>query len=211
MQLFKTKLFSPHFFYKMSSAYFGIITNENGMSSIYRFLLDFKKAKYSIVGKLRDTQDNMVMIKFLMTFQDPVDFFEITNNRYNDVFNTIIPVEEKQISFYIDLIKRITYIQSGYHPVTNTLEEDERYYSSEDSLYTDSEETDSDDDEDYDDNDERPQEDHPLTTLAKSRNYSCVTFVMTLALCGIIYITHNDDILQSIYKAHNDFRSSVNV
>lgn len=193
----------------MSSAYFGIITNENGMSSIYRFLLDFKKAKYSIVGKLRDTQDNMVMIKFLMTFQDPVDFFEITNNRYNDVFNTIIPVEDKQIPFYIDLIKRITYIQSGYHPVTNTLEEDERYYSSEDSLYTESEETDDEDDEPN--NEESQEDDHELTVLAKSRNYSCVFFVMTLALCGIIYMTHNDEILESIYKAHNDFRSSVNV
>ena len=209
MQLFKTKLFSPSL-EKMSSSYFGIITNENGMSSIYRFLLDFKKAKYSIVGKLRDTQDNMVMIKFLMTFQDPVDFFEITNNRYNDVFNTIIPVEDKQIPFYIDLIKRITYIQSGYHPVTNTLEEDERYYSSEDSLYTESEETD-DDEDDEPNNEESQEDDRELTVLAKSRNYSCVFFVMTLALCGMIYMTHNDEILESIYKAHNDFRSSVNV
>ncbi len=191
----------------MSTAYFGIITNENGMSNIYRYLLDFKKSSYSIVGKLRNNKDKMVMIKFLLSFDTPVDFFEITNDRFKDVFNTIIPVDEPQISFYIDLIKRMTFIQSGCHPITKTLEDDERYYSSEDSLYTDS-----DYEEEEDEEDEEEQDDErPITELARSRNYSCVGFVMSLLVCGIIYIAHSESIQESIYKAHNDLRSSVGV
>ena len=188
----------------MSAAYFGIITNENGMSSIYRYLLDFKKSSYSIVGKLRNNKDEMVMIKFLLTFDTLVDFFEVTNGRFKDVFNTISPVEEKYIPFYIDLIKRMTYIQSGCHPITHTIEDDERYYSSEDSLYTES-------DEDEEDQEDQEDEDKPITELARNRNYSCVTFVMSLLICGLIYIAHDESIQETIYKAHNDFRSSVNV
>jgi hypothetical protein len=192
----------------MSAAYFGIITNENGMSNIYRYLLDFKKSSYSIVGKLRNNKDEMVMIKFLLTFDTLVDFFEITNGRFKDVFNTIIPVEEQHVSFYIDLIKRMTYIQTGYHPVTKMIEDDERYYSSEDSLYTESDE-DNEDDEPEDDDDD--SDERPITALAKSRNYSCVFFVMSILICGLIYIAHDDSIQESIYKAHSDFRSSVGV
>jgi hypothetical protein len=130
-----------------------------------------------------------------MTFQESVDFFEITNDRYKDVFNTIIPVEEKQIAFYIDLIKRITFIQSGYHPITNTLEEDERYYSSEDSLYTDTDSDEQSDDEDDDENDDDNDDDedddeHQLTTLSKSRNPSCLALVIVLTCCGLIYFKH---------------------
>jgi hypothetical protein len=101
----------------------------------------------------------------------------------------------------------MTYIQTGYHPVTKLIEDDERYYSSEDSLYTESDEDNKDDEpEEDDDADERP-----LTALAKSRNYSCVFFVMSILICGLIYIAHDDSIQESIYKAHSDFRSSVGV
>ena len=167
----------------MSTAWFGIITNENAMSAIYRRLLDFKKASYRIIGKLRNNDDDMVMIKFLMVFEEPVDFAVITDERYNDVFNTIIAVEEKSIPDYIELVKKITYIQSGVDPVSKEYVEDERYYSSEDSLYVE-EETDEDDEEEEE---EEEEELRPITTLSYSRN--CRTFVMTVLACGFIYLT----------------------
>lgn len=168
----------------MSTAWFGIITNENGMSAIYRRLLDFKKASYRIIGKLRNNDDDMVMIKFLMVFDEPVDFAVITDERYNDVFNTIIAVEENSIPHYIDLVKKITYIQSGVEPLSKEYVEDERYYSSEDSLWVEEEDDDDDDDEEYI---EKEEEERPITALSYSRN--CRTFVMTVLACGLIYLT----------------------
>ena len=184
----------------MSTAWFGIITNENGMSAIYRRLLDFKKASYRIIGKLRNNDDDMVMIKFLMVFDEPVDFAVITDDRYKDVFNTIIAVEEKSIPHYIDLVKQITFIQSGVEPLSKEYVEDERYYSSEDSLWVDEEETDEDEDEEEE---AIYQELRPITALSYSRN--CRTFVMTVLACGLIYLTtqNKDEIINyfgNIYK-----------
>ena len=179
----------------MSTAWFGIITNENAMSAIYRRLLDFKKASYRIIGKLRNNDDDMVMIKFLMVFDEPVDFAVITDERYNDVFNTIIAVEEKVIPEYIELIKKITYIQSGVEPITKEYVEDERYYSSEDSLWVDDEEDKEEEEDDDDEDEEYIEEERPITTLSYSRN--CRTFVMTVLACGLIYLTtqNKDEII----------------
>lgn len=164
----------------MSTAWFGIITNENGMSAIYRRLLDFKKASYRIIGKLRNNDDDMVMIKFLMVFDEPVDFAVLTDDRYNDVFNTIIAVEENSIPHYIDLVKKITYIQSGVDPLSKEFVEDERYYSSEDSLWEE-------EDDDDDDEEEQEEELKPITAVSYSCN--CRTFAVTVLACGLIYLT----------------------
>jgi hypothetical protein len=184
----------------MSIAWFGIITNENGMSAIYRRLLDFKKASYRIIGKLRNNDDDMVMIKFLMVFDEPVDFAILTDDRYKDVFNTIIAVEEKSIPHYIDLVKQITFIQSGVDPVSKEYVEDERYYSSEDSLWVDEDEEDDDEEEDEEEEEEIYQELRPITALSYSRN--CRTFVMTLLACGLIYLTieNQEEIMEYINK-----------
>ena len=134
----------------LSKAWFGIVTNENDMSATYRRLLDFKSTSYTIVGKLRDNNDDMILIKFLLIFEEEVDFHKVTKGRYADVFNTIIPIEPSQMYNYIDLIKKITFLQSGIDPVTKLLIDDERYYSSDDSEYRgSSEDEDDDDDEDY--------------------------------------------------------------
>lgn len=134
----------------LSKTWFGIVTNENNMSATYRRLLDFKNTSYTIVGKLRDNDDNMILIKFLLVFEHEIDFFDLTKERYADVFNTIIPIDETKMDDYIDLIKKITYIQSGIDPKTNSLIDDERYYSSDDSAYTGS----SDEDDEEEDEDE---------------------------------------------------------
>jgi hypothetical protein len=134
----------------ISTTWFGVITNENNMSATYRRLLDFKNTSYRIIGKGRNNEDEMIIIKFVLVFETPVDFFEYTGGTYSDAFNTIIPVENA--SEYIDLVKRITFIESGIHPVTNEIVDDERYFSSDDSEYDSSDaEKDEDDDEDDDD------------------------------------------------------------
>lgn len=132
----------------MSTIWFGVITNENNMSATYRRLLDFKNTSYRIIGKGRDNDDEMIIIKFVLVFESPVDFFEYSGGSYNDAFNTIIPVESAVE--YIDLVKRITFIESGIHPVTNEIVDDERYFSSDDSDYdtSDAEKEDDDDDDD---------------------------------------------------------------
>ena len=123
-----------------SKTWFGIITNDNNMSGTYRRLLDFKNTTYTIVGKLRDNDDKMVMIKFVMIFDREVDFHEITNGKYKDVFNTIFPIEEEKREYYMNIVTQITFIQNGIDPETKLPANDERYYSSEDSEYCDSDE-----------------------------------------------------------------------
>ena len=145
----------------LSKAWFGIVTNENDMSATYRRLLDFKSTSYTIVGKLRDNNDDMILIKFLLIFEEEVDFHKVTKGRYADVFNTIIPIEPSQMYNYIDLIKKITFLQSGIDPVTKLLIDDERYYSSDDSEYRGSSEDEDDDDDDdihEEDDDEEEEE-----------------------------------------------------
>jgi hypothetical protein len=124
-----------------------------------------------------------------MVFDEPVDFAVITDDRYKDVFNTIIAVEEKSIPHYIDLVKQITFIQSGVEPLSKEYVEDERYYSSEDSLWVDEEEDDDDED------DISCDDDKAITELSRSRN--CVPFVLTVLACGLIYVTsqNRDEII----------------
>jgi hypothetical protein len=135
----------------ISTIWFGVITNENNMSATYRRLLNFKNTSYRIIGKGRNNDDEMIIIKFVLVFESPVDFFEYSGGSYSDVFNTIIPVESA--AEYIDLVKRITFIESGIHPVTNEIVDDERYFSSDDSEYDTSDAEKEDDDDDYDDDD----------------------------------------------------------
>lgn len=135
----------------ISTIWFGVITNENNMSATYRRLLNFKNTSYRIIGKGRNNDDEMIIIKFVLVFESPVDFFEYSGGSYSDAFNTIIPVESALE--YIDLVKRITFIESGIHPVTNEIVDDERYFSSDDSEYDTSDAEKEDDDDDYDDDD----------------------------------------------------------
>lgn len=143
----------------LSKAWFGIVTNENDMSATYRRLLDFKSTSYTIVGKLRDNHDDMILIKFLLIFEEEVDFHKITKERYADVFNTIIPIEPSKMYDYINLIKKITFLQSGIDPVTKLLIDEERYYSSDDSEYIGSSEEDEDEEDEDDIHDEDDEED----------------------------------------------------
>jgi len=162
-----------------SKAWFGIITYDNNMSAVYRKLLDFKKASYRIVGKLRNNDDEMIVIKFVLIFDDPVDFDEITNSRYNDVFNTIVAIDDHMIPSYIDLVQKITYIQSGMDPISNIYVEDERYYSSEDSAYTDE-----DDDDEDDAKEEGKYDEQGIQKVTERDCVPCVTFfwIVTIAI-----------------------------
>jgi hypothetical protein len=115
------------------------------------------------------------------------------------VFNTILAVEEKSISHYIDLVKQITFIQSGVEPMTKEYVEDERYYSSEDSLYVDSDEED----------EEEEAEKHihltsqrPITELGCARN--CRTFVFTVLACGLIYLANQNQ--EEIINCFNNIK-----
>ena len=161
----------------LSKAWFGIITYDNNMSAVYRKLLDFKKASYRIIGKLRNNDDDMIVIKFVLIFDDPVNFDEITNTRYNDVFNTIMAIEDHMIPYYIDLVQKITYIQSGMDPISKVYVEDERYYSSEDSAYTDSQEEEEEEDDVMIEEEEEKQ-------VAERDCVPCVTFfwIVTIAI-----------------------------
>lgn len=172
----------------LSRAWFGIITYDNNMSAVYRKLLDFKKASYRIIGKLRNNDDDMIVIKFVLIFDDPVNFDEITNTRYNDVFNTIVAIDDNMIPYYIDLVQKITYIQSGMDPISNVYVEDERYYSSEDSAYTDSQEEDEEEDEDDDDDVVIKEEEEKQ--VAERDCVPCITFfwVVTIAILIANYI-----------------------
>ena len=117
-----------------SKAWFGVITNENNMSSTFRRILDIKSS-YCIVGKIRDHKEDIIIIKFLIIFEDHFDFITLAEKYSSSVYNTIIPVECDRIQYYIDLIKKITYIQDGIDPETKCTVEDERYFSSDDSEF----------------------------------------------------------------------------
>ena len=171
----------------LSRAWFGIITYDNNMSAVYRKLLDFKKASYRIIGKLRNNDDDMIVIKFVLIFDDPVNFDEITNTRYNDVFNTIVAIDDNMIPYYIDLVQKITYIQSGMDPISKVYVEDERYYSSEDSAYTDSQEEDEEEDEDDDDDVVIKEEEEKQ--VAERDCVPCVTFFWMVAI-GLFIANH---------------------
>lgn len=169
-----------------SKIWFGIITNENNMSGTYRRLLDFKNTTYTIVGKLRDNDDKMVMIKFVMIFDREVDFAEITNGRYKDVFNTIFAVDEQKTKEYIDIVKQITFIQNGIDPETKLLVDDERYYSSDDSEYCDS-----DAEEEDEEDDDEGLEDEGKT------NYSLLFFYSVIAtLLAVNYLPKQEIIVK---------------
>lgn len=154
----------------LSKAWFGIVTNENDMSATYRIILDFKSTSYTIVGKLRDNNDDMIMIKFLLIFEEEVDFHKVTRERYTDVFNTILPIEPSKINDYIDLIKKITFLQSGIDPLTKFLIDDERYYSSDDSEYRGSSEDEDDEDEDDDEEKEEGNNQEEAEDLENQEN-----------------------------------------
>lgn len=165
----------------LSKAWFGIVTNENDMSATYRKLLDFKSTSYTIIGKLRDNNDDMILIKFLLIFEEEVDFHKVTRERYTDVFNTILPIEPSKINDYIDLIKKITFLQSGIDPVTKFLIDDERYYSSDDSEYRGSSEDEEEDEEDEDDGNDQEEEEED-----KENQRSCQP---TIVFFWIVIIT----------------------
>jgi len=172
-----------------SKFWFGIITNENNMSGIYRRLLDFKNTTYTIVGKLRDNDDKMVMIKFVMIFDREVDFAEITNGKYKDVFNTIFAIDERKTKEYIEIVKQITFIQNGVDPETKSLIDDERYYSSDDSEYCDSD-PEEDDEEDDDEDDEGLDDD-------EKTDYSLLFFYSVIAtLLAVNYLPKQEIIVK---------------
>jgi hypothetical protein len=187
-----------------SKFWFGIITNENNMSGIYRRLLDFKNTTYTIVGKLRDNDDKMVMIKFVMIFDREVDFAEITNGKYKDVFNTIFAIDEKKTNEYIEIVKQITFIQNGIDPETKSLIDDERYYSSDDSEYCDSDpEEDDEDDEDNEDNEdeeednEDDEDDDEGLDDNKKTDYSLLFFYSVIAtLLAVNYLPKQEIIVK---------------
>ena len=167
----------------LSKAWFGIVTNENDMSATYRRLLDFKSTSYTIVGKLRDNHDDMILIKFLLIFEEEVDFHKVTKERYADVFNTIIPIEPSQMYNYIDLIKKITFLQSGIDPVTKLLIDDERYYSSDDSEYRgSSEDEDDEDDDDVHEEDDDDEEEEKQRTCQPTIVFFWIVIITLFAV-----------------------------
>ena len=185
-----------------STTWFGIITNENNMSSIYRRLLDFKNASYRIIGKLRNNEDDIILIKFLLVFDTEVNFEEITDNKYSDVFNTIIPIEPSKTKDFIDMIQKITSIQSGYNPVDKLFVEDERYYSSEDSAYTDSEEEEEEEDDEYDE--EYEDEDKEIAQMIiKHTRETCyyhksLKLLCTMMVSGLFVAYYYSEITQFV-------------
>ena len=174
----------------LSKAWFGIVTNENDMSATYRKLLEFKSTSYTIVGKLRDNNDDMILIKFLLIFEEEVDFHKVTRERYTDVFNTILPIEPSKINDYIDLIKKITFLQSGIDPVTKFLIDDERYYSSDDSEYRGS----SEDDEDDDDNQEEDEDEE------KQRYCQPTIVFFWLVIIALFVVNYSSTIMTETQK-----------
>lgn len=178
----------------LSKVWFGIVTNENDMSATYRKLLDFKNTSYAIVGKLRDNNDDMILIKFLLIFEEEIDFHKVTKGRYADVFNTILPVEPSKMNDYIDIIKKITFLQSGIDPVTNLLIDDERYYSSDDSEYRES----SEDEDDDDDEDGEEQEDDEQEEKQRSCQPSIVFF--WIVIITLFAVNYSSEIVKETQK-----------
>lgn len=129
-----------------SQLWFGVIFNETSMSSVYRRLVDLKGVSYRIVGKIRDNEDKICLIKFLIKFDREVEFLSIKEkgcDRLHDVCNTIIPVTEVYLQYFIDLIRKITYVEHGSDPITEKIiDQGEMYFSSDDSPYTTSDELD---------------------------------------------------------------------
>jgi hypothetical protein len=190
----------------LSKAWFGIVTNENDMSATYRKLLDFKSTSYTIVGKLRDNNDDMILIKFLLIFEEEVDFNKVTRERYTDVFNTILPIEPSKINDYIDLIKKITFLQSGIDPVTKFLIDDERYYSSDDSEYRGSSEEEEEEEEDDEDEDEEENEEQDDNPEANQRSCQPTIVFFWLVIITLFAVNYSSTIISETQKIVNQNR-----
>lgn len=123
----------------LSTTWFGVIFDELAMSAIYRRLIDLKGVSYRIIGKIRDTEDQICLIKFLIKFDEEVNFFSLKGgcDRLESVSNTIIPVNEENLQYLIDLIRKITYFEEGFDPLNEKIiDACEMYFSSDDSPYT---------------------------------------------------------------------------
>lgn len=176
----------------MSTIWFGVITNENNMSATYRRLLDFKNTSYRIIGKGRNNDDEMIIIKFVLVFESPVDFFECSGGSYSDAFNTIFAVESA--SEYIDLVKRITFIESGIHPVTNEIVDDERYFSSDDSEYDTSDAEKEDDDEEdaeEEDDDEEVENEEERVQTPSQRSFDASILFFWVVISGLFVVNYH--------------------
>jgi hypothetical protein len=123
----------------LSQSWFGVIFNDVDMSAVFRRLLNLKGVSYRVVGKIRDSKERISLIKFLIKFDKEVDLFSISPGceRLKDACNTIFPVKDDNFQHLIDLVKRITFFEEGYHPISKIKIEDcEIYFSSDDSPYT---------------------------------------------------------------------------
>jgi len=180
----------------MSKNWFGIITNENNMSATYRKLLKTKNASYRIIGKLRDNKERMIMIKFVLVFDEEVNFFDLNKDRYGDVYNTIIPIDDSKLINFIEIVKLITFIQSGIDPETKLEVDDEEYYSSDDSAFPSPETSDDDEEEDDDEEDEDEEDDKPdelRQSAIKSSFCRQVWFLFqATAIIALFFMNYND-------------------
>ena len=123
----------------LSQSWFGVIYNDVAMSAVFRRLLNLKGVCYRLVGKIRDSEERISLIKFLIKFDKQVDFFSLSPGceRLQDPCNTIFPVKDENFQHIIDLVKRITFFEEGCHPITQKKVDDcEIYFSSDDSPYT---------------------------------------------------------------------------
>ena len=120
------------------------------MSVTFRRLVNLKDTSYRLVGKIRDHNDDILLIKFLVKFNKEVNFFSLFNERYADVYNTILPVTDN-VERYVEIVKRTTFIEEGVDPVSEKIiDEAERYFSSDDEVFTSPTSSLSIDDEDED-------------------------------------------------------------
>jgi len=123
----------------LSQSWFGVIYNDIAMSAVYRRLLNLKGVSYRIVGKIRNSKEQISLIKFLIKFEREVDFFALSPgcDRLRDACSTIFPAHDSNYQYFIDLVKRITFFEEGCNPITQKVVEDcELYFSSDDSPYT---------------------------------------------------------------------------
>ena len=188
--------------FKTSKVWFGIVTNQTNMSFTYRKLLDDMKSSYCIVGKVRDNNDQIILIKFLMIFDYEVDFFSLTD-RYNDkYYNTIVPLYNN-VQEHISLIKKITYIESGVDPETNDIIEDERYFSSDDSAFS-SPSTSDDESEEDDDEEEKEEEEDEQEEPHEKQNTGCSTWFKMYALTTIVILIFMN------YYVDDDYKKKIN-
>ena len=134
----------------LSQIWFGVILCETDMSVTFRRLVNLKDTSYRLVGKIRDHNDDILLIKFLVKFNKEVNFFSLFNERYADVYNTILPVTDN-VERYVEIVKRTTFIEEGVDPVSEKIiDEAERYFSSDDEAFTSPTSSLSIDDEDED-------------------------------------------------------------